>query len=73
MREELCRAKKEVSQIRGELTRSSAQNEKISLQVILFTNKTFHLHTDVDKDHLRFTGILELIFAGCTDVFRPVL
>lgn len=58
MREELCKAKTELSQIREELTHSSAQKEKISSQVMLFTDKTFHFDTDVDKDHLRVTGIL---------------
>lgn len=63
MREELCKAKTELSQIRMELTHSSTQKDKISSQVMLFTNKTFHFDSDVDEDHLRITGILYPIFA----------
>lgn len=53
MREELRKAKTELRQIRMELTHSNAQKEKISSQVKLFTNTTFHLGTGVEKDHLR--------------------
>lgn len=58
MQEELCTAKTELSQIREELMHNSAQKEKISSQVMIFTNKTFNFDTGVDKDHLRNTGIL---------------
>lgn len=58
MRDELCKAKMELSQIREELVHSSAHNEKISSQVMLFTDKTFHIDTSVDKDPLRIAGIL---------------
>lgn len=58
MREELCKAKTELSQIREELVHSSAQKEKISSQVMLFTDQTFHIDTSVDEDHLRIAGIL---------------
>ena len=58
MHEELCKAKAELSQIREELIRNNVQKEKISSQVMLFTDKTFHFDTGVDKSHLRITGIL---------------
>lgn len=57
MREELCKATAELSQIREELAQSSGQKEKISKQVMLFTDKTFHIDTSVDLDHLRTTGM----------------
>lgn len=56
--EELCKAKTELRQIREELIHNSAQKEKISSQVMLFTDKTFHFDSVVDKDHLRITAIL---------------
>lgn len=58
MREELCKAKTELSQIREELVHNSAQKEKISSQVMPFTDKTFHINTSVDEDHLRIADIL---------------
>lgn len=58
MREELCKAKTELSQIREELVHNSAQKEKMSSQVMLFTDKTFHFDPSVDGEHLRVTGIL---------------
>lgn len=54
MREELCKAKTQLSQIREELIHSSAQKEKISSQVLLFADKTFHFDTEV---HMRPSGV----------------
>lgn len=54
MREELCKAKTELSQVREELVHSSAQKEKISSQVLLFADKTFHFDTEV---HMRPSGV----------------
>lgn len=58
MREELCKAKAELSQIREELTHSNGQKEKISKQVMLFIDKTFHISAGVDQHHLRIAGML---------------
>lgn len=53
---ELHESKIELCRTREELSESSAQKEKISSQVMLFTVQTFHFAT-VDKDHLRVSGI----------------
>lgn len=55
---DLSKAKSELNQIREELSLCSAQKEKISSQVMMFTDKTFHFDTLVDIHHLRVTSIL---------------
>lgn len=56
MREELCKAKTELGQLREELIHSNAQQVEISSQVMLFTNKVFHSDSEVVEDHLRIIG-----------------
>lgn len=69
MREELSKATTELSQIREELNLCIAQKEKIGLQVMMFTDKTFHFDTHVDKGHLRVAGILLFILVTCSLMF----
>lgn len=59
MHEDLSKAKSELSQLREELSLCSAQKEKLSSQVMMFTDKTFHFDVHVAVRHLRGTGILK--------------
>lgn len=57
MREELSKTKSELSQTRRELVHSTAQKEKISSQVMLFTEERVP-----DGAQLRFTSIFLKVF-----------
>lgn len=57
MREELCKSKTELSQMKAELIHSGAQKEKLSSQVMLFTEQKFHLDTGVDGGQHRIAVI----------------
>lgn len=67
--EDLLRAKTELSQVREELSLCSAQTEKMRLQVMLFTDKTFNFLSHIDKNHRGTRCRLQTCFCCLDQVF----